>query len=121
MKAIGILLLAAAGGLLLWIGLRADDPSYEAPEAYVEPEAVPAELEGAVPAGFVVQTFDVEGICCEGCGSKLFASLSSADGVHAAAVNTTRGVARAVVPVAADPQTLVDALTFDKYTATARL
>jgi copper chaperone CopZ len=84
------------------------------------PASIPLALEGAAPEGFALRTLAVEGICCQGCSSKLFGALLAVDGVQAAAVDPLKADAsawvRPDVPVAA----LEAALTFDKYTARAR-
>ena len=120
MRAIGVLLLAAAGAILFWVGATAGERTYEAPQVQ-EPSVLKVDLSGEVPSGHVVQTFDVEGICCEGCGGKLYTALAGVEGVHEAAVDPFLKVARAVVPAGADPEALRMALTFDKYSATLQL
>jgi copper chaperone CopZ len=112
-------LLVLAAGVLGTIALRAGERDYVVPAKPV-PASIPLALEGAAPEGFALRTLAVEGICCQGCSSKLFGALLAVDGVQAAAVDPLQAEAsagvRPDVPVAA----LEAALTFDKYTARAR-
>jgi copper chaperone CopZ len=117
MKQLGLLLLLLAGGVLAWLALRADEPSYVPPRP---PDAVPVVLSGDVPAGFAVRTLDVAGMCCTGCSAKLYAALTEVDGVREAAVDPVVGTAQVVVPQEAPIEPLVAALTFDVYAATPR-
>jgi hypothetical protein len=111
--------LLTAAGVLGAIALRAPEPTYVAP-VQAAPAAIPLALEGAAPEGCELRTFAVDGICCQGCSSKLHGALLAVDGVRAAAVDPLKAEAsawvRSDVPVAA----LEAALTFDKYTARAR-
>src|SRR5262245_21657905 len=94
MKSLGFLLLAAAGGILLWVGLTASRADYVPPRA---PGEVPLALSGDVPADCEVLTFDVTGMCCTNCSAKLYRALVESEGVRAAAVDPTLGRAEAVV------------------------
>jgi copper chaperone CopZ len=117
MKSLGILLLAASGALLLWIGLTASRADYVPPRA---PEAVPLALTGDVPADCEVLTFDVQGMCCTSCSAKLYRVLVETKGVRAAAIDPSLGRAEVVVPAGTPGDELARAMTFDKYVATAR-
>jgi len=117
MKILGLLLLLAAGGLLAWIGLRADEPTYIAPRAA---DSVPIVLSGDVPAGFEVRTLDVTGMCCTGCTSKLYDKLAAVEGVREIAIDANVGTAQVVVPEGEPVEPLVAALTFDVYRAEPR-
>jgi copper chaperone CopZ len=117
MKLLAILLLAAAGAALLWVGLSAPAADYVPPR---EPERVPVALAGEVPAGCQVVTLDVTGMCCSGCSAKLYRALVEAEGVREAAVDPTTGRAQVVVPQGTPAEGLARLLTFDEYVATAR-
>ena len=67
-------LLATIGIVLGVIAVRAEAPTYQAPDPTLEPERAPLELSGDVPEGCRVEHFDVEGMCCEGCAGKLYAA-----------------------------------------------
>ena len=114
-----ILLALAAVGLAIVVW-RAPERAYVAPRDTDPPAHVPVRLSGDVPEGCVVRSLDVEGICCEGCGGKLFVALSAVEGVREVAVDPVLGVARAVVPSELDAARLEDALTFSKYSARLR-
>lgn len=115
--ALACLLLAA--GALATIALLARERTYAVP-AHAAPESIPLVLAGEVPAGFTLRTFDVEGICCQGCSAKLHGALLALEGVSAAAIDPqakrVTALARADVP----DERLTAALTFDKYHARAR-
>lgn len=122
MRALSFALLALAGAVLLWIGLRAPEPDY-APlptEPTGEEVRVPLAIIGVRPAGHVVRTFDVGGMCCNGCSGKLYAALKSVPGVVEAAVDFGAGTASALVPDSMDVSLLSASLHFDKYSARAR-
>ena len=116
MKPVGPVLLAIVGLVLGWIALAADSPSYDPPERVV-PTTIPVSLSGTMPLGHVVRTFDIDGVCCEGCVGKLYGALQDLAGVREAAVDPVHSRAVAVVPLDFDVALLEDALTFDKYTA----
>jgi hypothetical protein len=119
MKHLGLLLLGLVGLSLAWVAWRADSPAYSAPAATPEPPAeVPSELSGVVPAGSVVRTFDIEGICCAGCPGQLFVKLDQLDGVEEAAVDAVSKRASVVLPADFDVARVEEALTFSKYSAT---
>jgi len=115
MKSLGFLLLAASGGILLWVGLNASGADYVPPRA---PDEVPLALTGDVPAGCEVLTFDVTGMCCSNCSAKLYRALVEAEGVHAAAVDPALGRAEAVVLAGTPADDLARRLTFDEYVTT---
>ena len=115
-KSLGFVLLAASGGILLWVGLTATRAEYVPPR---EPELVPLALTGEVPEGCEVQTFDVDGMCCTNCSAKLYRALVETEGVRAAAVDPSLGRAEVVVPAGTKRAELARVLTFDKYVATA--
>lgn len=120
MKLIPILLLLGAAGVLGWIASRAPEPSYIPPQLEeFEPRHVPVVIVGDVPAGHVVRTFEVEGMCCNGCGGKLYDALSVLEGVKKAAVDFDSSTASALVPEDLDTTVLASALTFDKYSVVA--
>jgi copper chaperone CopZ len=117
MKLIGFALLAAAAGILLWVGVSASRAEYVPPRA---PGEVPRALSGEIPAGYEVQTFEVQGMCCPNCSAKLYQALIAVQGVRAAAVDPTLGQAEALVATGTPSADLAHALTFDKYAATLR-
>lgn len=112
MKIAPLILLAAAGGWLGYVALHATEPTYVPPR-----DAPPTELTGEVPAGHVVRTLAVEGMCCSSCPGRLFDAILAIDGVQAAAVDAERSTVSAVVPEALDASTLASALTFGQYSA----
>ena len=119
LKYAGILLLGLCGLVLAGIAWRAKSPTYSAPVVDPDPPAVvPHTLSGNVPAGRVVRTFDVEGICCDGCPGKLFVKLDQLDGVEEAAVDPVLKQASVVVATDYDVARVEAALTFGKYSAT---
>ena len=75
---------------------------------------------GEVLAGQVVRTFEVSGMCCDGCPGKLYSALQAVPGVVKAAVSFEEGTASALVSTDVDSAQLEVALTFDKYSATLR-
>jgi len=117
MRPVGPILVLLAGLVLGWIALAADGPTFDARTAPEVPENVPAALVADVPEGHVVRTFDVDGICCEGCVGKLYVAVDHLDGVVAAAVDPARKQVETVVPRDYDVAALENALTFDKYSA----
>ena len=118
MKHLGILLLGLAGTTLAWIAWRAEAPTYSVPAVDPEPpDVVPHTLSGAVPAGRVVRTFDVAGICCNGCPGKLYVKLDQLAGIEEAAVDPVLKQASVVVPLDFDVAVVEAALTFGKYSA----
>jgi copper chaperone CopZ len=119
MKYAGILLLGLVGLALAGIAWRAESPTYRAPVVDPDPPAVvPHTLSGNVPAGRVVRTFDIEGICCNGCPGKLFVKLDQLEGVEEAAVDPVLKQAMVVVSPGYDVARVEEALTFGKYSAT---
>lgn len=121
MKLLTPALLLASAGALAWVAVRSPEPSYQPiPEERPAPEHVPKALSGAVPAGYVVRTFEVEGMCCQGCPGKLWNAVTDVPGVVEAAVDFETGSAEAVVPSDLDVACLETAMTFDEYRARAR-
>ncbi len=118
MKGLATLLLVVAAIVLGTIALRTRQPSYS--NDALASEAVPVRLSGEVPEGYVVRTFDVEGIHCQGCAPELHRALLSVDGVREAAVEPLAKCARVVVRDDVAIATLERALTFDEFTARAR-
>lgn len=115
--------LVAVGAVLGYIAYRTPEPDYTPPAArqvQAQESAVPTALSGEVPDGMLVRTFDVEGMCCSGCTAKLHAALVALPDVNEAAVSFEAGQAQAVVPETTDAALLVEALNFDKYTASLR-
>ena len=112
-------LLVLAGLVLAAIVLRAGEPSYEVRRVREMPERTPFALSGTPPAGHVVLSLDVEGMCCDGCSGKLHAAASALDEVVEVAVDPILGRAQVVVPAGFDVARLERALTFDKYVAHA--
>ena len=110
-------LLILAGSALAYIAWSAREPIPADAHTAGEP---PASLSGEVPADHVVRTFEVEGICCGGCGSKLYGSLVALDDVREAAVDIRAGVVEVIVPRQLEVAELEGALTFDKYSARLR-
>ena len=121
MKSLGVWLLVGAALVLGWIAVRSPEPDYVVPQdEQFEPQVIPIALTSAAADGDVVRTFDVSGMCCNGCTSKLFEALDRHPSVNAAAVSFRDGTAQASVPRDLDPQLLERELTFDKYTAALR-
>ena len=121
-KLLYVTALTIAGAALAWVALRSPEPDYQAPTSAEIAAHVPAPtvIAGEIPAGSLVRTFDVEGMCCGGCTGKLYQSLRAVPGVSQAAVRFQDGVAEVVVPQELDPALLAEALTFDKYSASLR-
>jgi copper chaperone CopZ len=113
-------LLVLAGAALAFVALRAQAPTYVAPR-HQRPVAVPVALTQAPRPDHVARVFDVEGICCQGCGSKLCSALMAVDGVQEVAVDPLRGEVSAWVRSDVDGQRLAAALTFENYSARPRL
>jgi len=121
MKSLGLVLLVAAGAVLGWVAYRTPEPSYVVPELQAaEPEQIPLALTRVAQPGDVVRTFDVEGMCCNGCTGKLYRALAEHPSVNAAAVSFEHGTAQVSVAQEFDSTALVDVLTFDKYSAELR-
>lgn len=121
-KILPFVVLGSAGLALAWVAWRAPARDYVAPtaqeiEAHV---AAPQALDGELPAGSVVRTIEVSGMCCTGCTGKLYARLEATPGFVKAAVSFERGVAELALPGGADPAPFVAALQFDKYDAKLR-
>jgi len=118
-KLLPILLLVSAGAALAWIAWRAPEREYVAPTPaeVAAHRAAPQKLAGGVPAGYVVRTIEVEGMCCTGCTGKLYERLKAVPGLGQAAVSFEEGLARVVIPERADPEPFAAALRFDKYAA----
>ncbi len=116
---LGLLLLLVAGGALGTVAVFAHERSYVVPEP-AKLESIPLALSGEVPPGYVVRSFDVEGICCQGCSSKLHGALMAVAGVREAAVDPLKEEVMALVPADMPNERLEAALTFDKYSARAR-
>lgn len=114
---LGVLLLLAAGATLGTIAVRAKEPAYVVPAAG---DVMPLRIEGEVPAGLVVRTFQVEGICCPSCGSKLHRALASVEGIRKIAVDPGTKEVQVLVPPEVSPERLAAALTFDEFVARAR-
>lgn len=119
MKSLPLVFLALAGCLLAWVALRTPDPA-PGPGAVVAGDgiAVPTELSGVVPEGFVVRTLAVEGMCADCCPPSVYAALAHVEGVREAAVDMDAGTACAVVPAGLDPGELCEALARHEYPAT---
>lgn len=122
MKVLPLVLLGTAGAALAFVAWRAPAPTYIAPTSaeVLAHEPAPQELVGEVPAGCIVRTFEVQGMCCTGCTGKLYERLKAVPGVVNAAVNFEKGVAEVVVPQDADVAPLVTAMHFEKYVAKPR-
>src|SRR5262245_6114849 len=116
---LGALILLVAGGALGTVAVFARERTYVVPE-HAEPSFIPVALSGDVPAGCSVRTFAVEGICCQGCSSKLHGALMAVEGVREAAVDPLTSTVSAVVADGTPNERLAQALSFDKYRATAR-
>jgi copper chaperone CopZ len=117
-----LLLVLVAGIAFAYVAARSPEPTYAAPtpEELAVEQGAPRALTVAPSAGETVRAFDVEGMCCNGCTRKLHEALIAVPGVRDAAVDFHTGIAEAVVPESLDAAELGRALTFDKYTATAR-
>ncbi len=121
MKLLPILLVAAAGGGALWVAQRSEDPTYAPPTEPRVVHAVIPEVLGSAPAdGEVVHTFDVEGMCCNGCPIKLHELLMDVEGVRVAAVSFETKSASVIAGRDVDAEQIAGVLTFDKYHASAR-
>lgn len=116
---LALALLVLTGAVLGSVAVLARERTYVVP-AEVPPESIPLTLEGEVPAGFTLRTFDIEGICCQGCSSKLHGALLALEGVSAAAVDPHQKTVSALARVEIPNARLEGALTFDKYRAHAR-
>jgi len=112
-----LVLLALAGLALAVVALRAKAPTYAVPTRAAD---IPLRLEGEIPAGYALRTFAVEGICCQSCAGKLEHALRPLDGVARVAVDALTQEVQVLVRAELEPASLAAALTFDKYTATAR-
>lgn len=112
MKHLPLALLIVAGIWLASIALRAKPPTYTALEG-----EVPAQLSSAPPAGFVVRSFEVEGMCCRSCTRGLHERLLAVEGVSEAAVSFEASSAAALAPADVPAERLLEALNFGKYTA----
>jgi len=119
MKSIGPVLVALAGVILGWIALATDGPTFRVEATPEPPESVPYALSGGVPAGSVVRTLEVDGICCGGCTGKLWLALHEVVEVQEVAIDPVLERVEAVVPAELDVAVLERALTFDKYSAHA--
>ncbi len=119
MKLLLPLLLLAAGGVLGFIAWRSEEPEYVAPRLEDAPEAIPERLSGAVPAGYRTVSMEVEGMCCQGCPSTLYATLAGVEGVSEVAVEfVAAGVPGHAFVVAADAvsaDSLSAAIASEKY------
>jgi hypothetical protein len=116
-KLLPLVLLLSSGLALGVVAWRAKAPTYSAPPVVEVPEAVPFVLSGAVPADCVALRVQVDGICCGGCAGKLWARARALEPVREVAVDTVLHEVAVVVPRGFDGGALVDALTFDKYSA----
>lgn len=108
-----LFLLAAAAGLG-WIAWRSPDPDYTAPHQ------VPTHISVATPPGFVVRTFEVEGMCCASCPPRIEEAAQRIEGVQAFAARLGEeavGEVDLLVPADLDSAALEAALTFDRYVA----
>ncbi len=122
LRVLPVLIIVVAAGVLGWIAFQAPAREYEPVviEDAVAATHVPRAVVGEVPAGHVVRTFEVTGMCCDGCPGKLYSALQAVPGVVKAAVSFDAGTASALVPTELDSAQLELALTFDKYSATLR-
>lgn len=116
---IALTVLLVVGGALGTVAVLARDKTYVAPRAS-EPAAIPVALAGAASAECDVRTLDVTGICCNGCGSKLYGKLAALDGVREVAVDPLKKEVFALVRRDVPNAALEAALTFDEYAAKAR-
>src|SRR5262245_314313 len=122
MKLLPWAILGGAGVALAVVAWRAPARDYVAPTAAeVQAHApAPQDLRGDLPAGCVVRTIEVHGMCCTGCTGKLYARLKEAPGFVKGAVSYERGVAEVVARADVDPAPFVEACRFDKYSAELR-
>lgn len=114
MKPLPLLLLGAAGAVLAAIALRAPEPTYE------PPRTVPRQIAAAPAPGQVLRSFDVAGMCCDGCSGRLFTAVLGRSGVEAAAIRVEEGRLELLCDARLDADDLARTLTFDKYTVTPR-
>ena len=114
MKHLPLLLVLTAGLALGFVAFNSKDPSYVVPG---EGSGVPKRLP-QLTDGLVTQRFAVDGMCgCSGCPEKLYAAVRGTQGVVNAAVDPAIGQVSVQALPGTDPQTIVKALTFEKYTA----
>jgi len=116
---LALALLLLAGGALGTVAVLARDKTYVAPQPSAQ-AVIPVALSGAVPPECEVRTLDVQGICCPGCGSKLYGKLAALDGVREVAVDPLKKEVFALVRRDVPNAELESALTFDEYVAKAR-
>ena len=121
MKLIPLLVLGSAALGLGWIAWRSPAPT-EMPTWVAASDGevhVPLAIVGELGPGLVRRDFKIEGMCCRGCTKKLYAALLAVPEVERAAVNFESASASAVVPRELEVARLAQALSFDKYSATA--
>lgn len=116
---LALTVLLLAGGALATVAVLAREKTYVAPQASA-PVAIPIALSGAASAECDVRTLDVQGICCPGCGSKLYGKLAALEGVREAAVDSLEKRVFALVRRDVPDAALESALTFDEYVAKVR-
>jgi copper chaperone CopZ len=119
MKTLVALLLLAIGALAWVLGTRGER-SFERPAEEAPVLPAPTVLVHGAGPGQVERDFDVEGMCCKSCTGKLFASVTAVPGVREAAVDFESASARVVVDEGTDPERVLAALNFGKYTTTPR-
>ena len=112
MKHLPLVLLIAAGLWLASVALRAKAPTYHAPVT-----EAPTRLPDEVPAGFLVRSFAVQGMCCPSCARGLHERLMGVEGVQAAAVDFDASSAQALAAETLSVDRLLEALEFGKYSA----
>ncbi len=121
MKRLIPILLALAGAGAAWLWATRTGPTYQPPK--VQPTAfapAPAVLTAAPTSLERIEVLEVEGMCCKGCTGKLHARLMEVPGVSCAAIDLAGKTASVVVAQGTDPQALVQALTFEEYSARPR-
>ena len=110
MKALTILIVLAGLALgLIALKTPAPDP--------IQAREVPRSLTHDVAEGHVVRAFQVEGMCCTGCPTKLREALMGVEGVEAIAADPTTGRVEVEALRNIDTGVLAAALTFDEYVA----
>ncbi len=80
----------------------------------------PATIDVAGPAGFAGRSFDVGGMCCNGCPRGIYEHLRRLPEVVEAAVSFKQGTASALVPLDFPSDRLVGAIASEKYVVTPR-
>lgn len=109
-----------AGGILTWIAVRSTPPAYTPLDLEAPPEEISTRLTGEVGPADTVRVFDVKGMCCNGCASKLADRLSELDEVRESAVDVLGEEVSVIVDAGYPVDGLLTVLNTEKYTATLK-